>query len=205
VSLIPANLYLYNAEYELAAQARDDASHLLRLKQGLDTIKDQFDVIIIDPPPALGMISLSVLQAATAMVVPVPPSNVDFSSTAHFFTMLKDTLSLMEQRGMPTNYKFVKVLVSKKDERKASHQEISEMMRLVFGSDMLNAQMRDSAEIDNAAANFMTVLELHGPQASRDTYKRAMTFIQAMGSEIELEIRKTWPSHRAALHDQGLI
>ena len=205
ISIIPANLYLYNAEYELAAQAREDASHLVRLRQGLDSIKDEYDVIIIDPPPALGMISLSVLQAVNAMIVPVPPSNVDFSSTAHFFTMLKDTLELLEERGMPTNYKFVKVLVSKKDERKASHQEITDMMGLVFGNDMLKAQMKDSAEVDNAAANFMTVLEQRGPQASRDTYKRALAFIQAVGNEVELEIRKTWPSHREALREKGVL
>jgi len=205
IHLIPANLFLYNTEYELAAQAREDSQHLLRLKEGIDSIKDQFDVILIDPPPALGMIALSVLQAANALLIPVPPSNVDFSSTAHFFTMLNDTITLMEERGIPSNFKFVKVLVSRKDERKQMHHEISEMMRIVYGADMLNAQMKDSAEIDNASTNFMTVLEQTGPSASRETYKRAKAFIQAVGNEVELEIRKTWPSHGKALLNEGLI
>jgi len=97
------------------------------------------------------------------------------------------------------------VLVSKKDERKASHQEITDMMGLVFGNDMLKAQMKDSAEVDTAAANFMTVLEQRGPQASRETYKRALAFIQAVGNEVELEIRKTWPSHHDALREKGVL
>ena len=205
ISLIPANLFLYNAEYELAAAAREDANFLHRLKEGIDTISDQFDVILIDPPPALGMISLSVLQAANALLIPVPPSNVDFSSTAHFFTMLNDTMTLMEERGMSSDFKFVKVVVSRKDERKQTHQEISEMMSIVYGSDMLKAQMKDSAEIDNSATNFMTVLEQTGPTGSRSTYKRARAFIHAVGNEIELEVRKTWPSQIQALQDQGLI
>jgi len=205
IQLIPANLFLYNAEYELAAQAREDAQHLYRLKEGIDSIKDQFDIILIDPPPALGMISLSVLNCANALLIPVPPSNVDFSSTAHFFTMLSDTLSLLEERGMSADYKFVKVLVSRKDERKQSQKDISEMMRIVYGADMLNAQMKDSAEVDNAATNFMTVLEQSAPTGSRGTYKRARAFIQAVGNEIELEVRKTWPSHHEALKNDGLI
>ena len=70
---------------------------------------------------------------------------------------------------------------------------------------MLKAQMKDSAEIDNSATNFMTVLEQTGPTASRGTYKRARAFIHAVGNEVELEVRKTWPSQARALQDEGLI
>ena len=61
IAMIPANLGLYDAEYEFAARmARDSTFVLDRLRDGIDSIKDNFDVILLDPPPALGMISLSV-------------------------------------------------------------------------------------------------------------------------------------------------
>ncbi|MDH5665033.1 MAG: AAA family ATPase [Nitrosopumilus sp.] len=206
IDLIPANLFLYNAEYELAARAaQGDVDYLVKLKEGIETIKADYDIILIDPPPALGMISLSVLNAANALVVPVPPSNVDFSSTAHFFTMLKETMEAMGERGIEIGFNFVKVLISRKDERKSSHQEIAENMRIAYDRDLISTQLKDSAEIENAAQMFMTVLELEKPAASRETYKRALTSVKAVGDEVELEIRKTWPSHHEALVKSGLI
>ncbi|MGR3433975.1 MAG: AAA family ATPase, partial [Shimia sp.] len=65
IALIPANLGLYDAEYEFAARMVRDRSFVLdRLRDGIETISDQFDVILLDPPPALGMISLSAMRAA---------------------------------------------------------------------------------------------------------------------------------------------
>ena len=56
--LVPANLHLYSAEYELAARvARAEPNLLNRLAEGIASIGDHFDVVILDPPPALGTIS----------------------------------------------------------------------------------------------------------------------------------------------------
>ena len=74
IAIVPANLGLYDAEYEFAARmARDPAFILDRLREGVESIADQFDIILLDPPPALGMLSLSVLRAANALLVPAPP------------------------------------------------------------------------------------------------------------------------------------
>ena len=73
--LIPSNLKLYSSEYELAARvARAEPTLLNRLGDGIASIGDHFDVVILDPPPALGTISLSVMRAANALLVPIPPT-----------------------------------------------------------------------------------------------------------------------------------
>ena len=96
IAIVPANLGLYDAEYEFAARmARDPAFILDRLREGVESIADQFDIILLDPPPALGMLSLSVLRAANALLVPAPPNNIDFASTAHFLKMLEATLAVL--------------------------------------------------------------------------------------------------------------
>lgn len=205
IKLIPANLALYNAEYELASKVNGNPDIFNRLRYGIDTIKDRFDVILIDPPPALGMISLSVLRAANALLIPVPPATVDFSSTAHFFSMLYESLDLLNDYGIQTSYKFLKVLASKVNDNKSAHIEISKMMKSVYAENMLEAQIKDSAEIDNANARLMTVYELEKPQSSRDTYNRCLAYLNAVNREVELLIRKTWPSHHNALRQEGLI
>jgi chromosome partitioning protein len=205
LKIIPSNLSLYSIEYQLAARLPGNPAMLDRLRAGIDTIKDAFDIVVIDPPPALGMISLSVLRAANALVVPVRPATIDFGSTAHFFTMLVEALESLSKYGLAANYKFLKVLANDMDEGKSAHTEIAKMMQHVYGRHMLTTLMKDSAEIDNAGGRLMTVFELEGPMTSRTTHQRAKAYLNAVNGEIEFLIRKTWPSHREALRKEGLV
>ena len=206
IALIPANLGLYDAEYEFAARmAREPTFILDRLRDGIATISDQFDVILLDPPPALGMISLSVLRAASALLIPAPPSNIDFSSTAHFLKMMEATLTELSKYGGERSYSFVKILASKMNDQKSAHVAIKRMMDAVFPQDMLQSVLKDSAEIDNATANLSTVYELTGPTTRTETHKRCRVYLDAVGREIETLARKTWPSHHRALRKEGVL
>jgi chromosome partitioning protein len=169
-------------------------------------VSQGFDVVLIDAPPALGMISLSVLNAANALVVPVRPASVDFASTAHFFTMLIQTYESFLQWGMPEpRFKFLKVLNNDMDESKSAHTAISDMMQKVFGTAMLSTIMKDSAEIDNAGARLQTVYELEGPITSRETHNRCKAYLNGVNHELELLVRRTWPSHHERLRKEGLL
>lgn len=211
LQIVPANLSLYEAEYVIAgqaAQARGDAgaAQFMRLRDAIDTISHRFDVVLIDAPPALGMISLSVLNAANALVVPVRPATIDFASTAHFFTMLLQTYSVFVEYGIPEpRFKFLRVLANDVDETKSAHVAIAAMMQEVYGTSMLRTLMKDSAEIDNAGARLQSVYELDGPITSRGTHQRGKAYLNAVNREIEILIRKTWPSHHAALRMEGIM
>jgi len=206
IALIPANLGLYDAEYEFAARlARESGQVLDRLKTGIDTIRDRFDVILMDPPPALGMISLSVLRAADALLIPVPPNNIDFASTGHFLRMMVATLTELARFGDAPDYRFVRIVTTKLAETKGAHLVIKRMMDSVFPGEMLRAVLRDSAEIDNAAANLMTVYEITGPATRTETHRRCRAYLDAVGNEVETLIRRTWPSHHDRLAREGLL
>lgn len=235
VAIIPANLFLYQVEYELAARlARSNSDEDRRqvlgaLRQGISSIKDGmlpfqsdalgerpqadpleklrngFDIILIDPPPALGMISLSVLSTADALIVPCRPATIDFNSTAHFFTMLRESLGELEEHGIDVSFKFMKVLANGVDDGKSAHTRIASMMRQVYGSSMLSTELKDSAEIDNACGRLMTVYESSKPITSREVHRRARTYLDGVSSEIETLIRKTWPSQQENLRREGLL
>jgi len=204
LKLIPANLRLFQSEYELAARMARGGSRLLdRLAQGIASIADQFDVVILDPPPALGSISLSVLRAATALIVPAPPTVMDFASTAAFLAMLDETLEELAARDLAPDLNFIRVVASKVDENKSMQKELLALMRQVFGLAMIRTPMKDSAEIDNVTARLMTVYELDSPMTSRAVRDRCLTYLNGVNEEILLDIRSTWPSHAARLRKEG--
>ena len=206
LDIVPANLGLFNAEYGLATHTREDPHILNRLKTGVASVKSDYDVIIIDPPPALGMLSLSVINAATALIIPLRPSIVDFASTAAFLTMLKSNLSSMIGAGFEVRYYFESLLINNMDDHKGAHKEISKELHGLFPApDIFAAAMKDSAEIDNAGRDMKTVYDLVRPMTSKATHDRCLGYLNAVNLEIENRIRCIWPSHRDALRKQAII
>ncbi len=65
--LCPSNINLAGAEVELVSMM----SREYRLKEKLDILKEQFDYIIIDCPPSLGLITLNSFTAADSVLIPV--------------------------------------------------------------------------------------------------------------------------------------
>ena len=65
--LCPSNIQLAGAEVELVSTI----SRETRLKNSLDTIKDNYDFILIDCPPSLGLLTLNSLTASNTILVPI--------------------------------------------------------------------------------------------------------------------------------------
>lgn len=205
LELIPANLRLFQSEYEIAARmARGQGALIDRLAEGIASISDRFDVVVLDPPPALGAISLSVLRAANALIVPVPPTIMDFSSTAAFLAMLDETIETLAERGLAPQLQFLRFVASKVDENKSMQKELINLMRTMFGHAMVRTPLKDSAEIDNATARLMTVYELDGPVTSSAVRNRCLAYLDGVNAEIEIDIRSMWPSHLGRLRKEAL-
>ena len=204
--LVPANLKLYSSEYELAARvARAEPALLNRLAEGIASIGDHFDVIILDPPPALGTISLSVMRAANALIVPIPPTVVDFTSTTSFLAMLYETMQTLRERNLPVELQWMRLLATRADEQKSIQRELLGLMRNLFSDMLMRPMLKDSAEIDNASARLMTVYDLEHPVTSRETHQRCLTYLNGVNAEIETQIRLTWPSQVQRLRAEGIL
>jgi chromosome partitioning protein len=201
VYLVPSNLHLYRSEYTLAS----GTAKLDRLKEGIDTIAAGFDVVVIDPPPSLGMISLNALYASNALIIPMSLGLLDFYSTVSFIQMLNETLDVIERRVGIVRSKFVKVLMTRVSEGKPVHIQLADHLQASFGTYLMKARMHDSAAVDNAGVMMRTVYELEKTSANRKTLMRATMLFDLVNAEILNLIRATWPSHHKALRAQGLM
>ena len=67
LKLIPSTLDLSGAEVELARQEERE----VRLKNAIEKVKERFDYILIDCPPALGILTVNAFTAANSIIVPM--------------------------------------------------------------------------------------------------------------------------------------
>ncbi|MDX8045459.1 AAA family ATPase [Gracilibacillus sp. S3-1-1] len=67
LELIPATIQLAGAEIELVSTISREA----RLKKAIDSIKDNYDYVIIDCPPSLGLLTINAFTAADTVLIPV--------------------------------------------------------------------------------------------------------------------------------------
>ncbi|WP_175989828.1 ParA family protein [Bacillus sp. Marseille-Q1617] len=67
LTIVPATISLAGAEIELVPTI----SREVRLKKALEKVKDEYDYIIIDCPPSLGLLTINALTASDAVVIPV--------------------------------------------------------------------------------------------------------------------------------------
>ena len=67
VELIPSSMALAAAELELA----DTRDRVMRLKEELVRVKGEYDFVLIDCPPSLGMVTLNALSACDSLIIPI--------------------------------------------------------------------------------------------------------------------------------------
>lgn len=196
VDLIPSNLELFDVEYELAAAGADGQSVLAarfrKLKQGLLDLARNYDVVILDPPPALGTISLAVMQAANALIVPLAATTPDFCSTVQFLSMMDQVIEQLIEAGIEVDYSFIRLLCSKFDAGDPSHDMVRQIMEQSFGPALLPVPILESAEISHAALRMMTVYELEKPIGTARTHKRCRSNLDEAMAQVEQLVKGTW-------------
>ena len=200
IDLIPACLALYEAEIALVLHIAEQATPAARrevfaeLGFGIQTVVDNYDVVLLDSPPALGVISLNVLIAADALLVPTAAKMFDFSSTVQFFRMVRNYVG---QLAPDKSYRWISVLTTLFDQRYDSQKQFVDVMRACFGESVFQRVFFHSAEVINASAQFVGPYEVARPN------RKVLEMMDSVFGEIELSILREWPSKRAVLNARG--
>ena len=201
IDLIPACLALYEAEVAIVVHiAEQDSPEARRaffseLRNGIQTVADRYDVILVDSPPALGMISINVLIAADALLVPSAARMYDFSSTVQFFRMVRNYVG---QIAPDKSYRWISVLTTLFDQRYESQKQFFEVMRTCFGESVFQRVFFHSSEVINSAAQFL------GPYEQPKPARKVLEMMDSVFGEIELAMLRDWPSKRALLNQRGI-
>lgn len=197
IKIIPSCLGLQDAEWDLASTLRegDEAiTHSIhRLRVGISSVLEDFDVILLDPPPALGFLGLNVMAAATGLLVPVPARQLDYLSTIHFFETIQENLEILSNHGTTIDYNFIRVVCSSFSPSKPGEHDMWKMMQATYAGYLLSKPILASEEIKNATQAFRSIYESK-PSASHATYQRCRENLDEVFREVLFQIREQWPS-----------
>lgn len=90
LSVLPSSMPLAAAELELA----DLEDRAFRLKNALDSVKNDFDYIFIDCPPSLGMLTVNALAASDGVIVPMQCEYFSLEGLTQILTTVKQVKRL---------------------------------------------------------------------------------------------------------------
>jgi chromosome partitioning protein len=201
IDLIPACLALYDAEISIVMRVSQQATREQKMaffsefRFGIQSVASGYDVILVDSPPALGMISINVLLAADALLVPSAARMFDFSSTVQFFRMIHTYIAQLDPQK---SYRWISVLTTLFDRRYESQKQFFEVMRACFGESVFQRVFFHSSAVINAAAQFSTPYE----QAKPD--RAVLAMMDGVFGELEFAILREWPSKAGQLSQRGI-
>ena len=148
LELIPSSIRL--SEVEESLYQLDDKEYLLSKK--LKLIKDQYDYILIDCPPSLGLLVDNALFASDSVIIPVDSSYYSYNALTQMLTKINRV----------QKYKKIEIegiLITKLDNRATLSYDIMDKVSELFGDKLFKTTITYSTHIQEAPMHGKSVIE----------------------------------------------
>lgn len=141
VECVPASPDLVGADGDLARVPYKEK----RLQKAVEQLPSRWDFVVIDTPPALGILAFNALGAAQELIAPVEVSTMALAGLAD----LMATVEVVREEQNPA-LKISGLLLCRYDGRTRLAQEVSERLRDRFPELVLDALIRESVRLKEA-------------------------------------------------------
>jgi chromosome partitioning protein len=193
IDLIAAGQCLYNLEFLMPSRQRNEENFEFWrvLERGLDDCMSDYDVILLDTPPSMSYTTVMGLSAAQGLVVPLPPSALDFASTQQFFSIASEVLTgLYRSNNTEKSFSFINVLINKPD-KDAISSSVRQWITASFGGMVLPVEIPKTSAASTATAAQGTAYDLDS-SVNPKTLKRALDEYDKLGDFIEGQMLSVW-------------
>lgn len=205
IDLIGAQLNLYWAEFQIPVWRMQGRGWKLwdALADSLeeDGLLDQYDLIFLDTPPALGYLTINGLAAADMLLVPLGASFLEFDSTGRFFDMLHSTFASIEEaenmaaralgrEGLNFQWDVVRAVITRYDG--AQQAELAALMQAYLGPVLSPHRQDFTALIGQVGEQVNGIYEADYRDFNRETYARGRQTFDATYAAFKRLLLGTW-------------
>ncbi|MEP3635591.1 MAG: AAA family ATPase [Paracoccaceae bacterium] len=214
IDLIGAQLNLYWSEFQIPVwrmAARgwklwDALSDIL----AADGVLDEYDIVFLDTPPALGYLTINGLAAADILLVPMGASFVEFDSTGRFFDMLHSTFQSIEEgenmaaralgrEELRFEWDAVQAVITRFDG--AQQAEMAALIQAYLGPTLCPYRQDYTALIGQAGETVHGIYEADYRDFNRETYARGRATFDETYAAFKKLLIGAW--RRDAQEDAG--
>jgi chromosome partitioning protein len=175
--VLPANLGLAESELILSGKMGRE----LTLRRALRDVKRQHDLVLIDCPPSLGLLTVNALVAADHALI---------SSEAEYFSLqgVEQALEVVElaKESLHPELNWLGVVLNIADMRLVHAREALEQLKDRFGDKLLNSVIRRSVRYAESAERGVSILD-YAPDLGADYLALAEELLERLGLEQERE------------------
>jgi chromosome partitioning protein len=155
----PSRIALAKLEARLVGEI--DAHY--KLKDLLSAVQSDYDVVVIDCPPALGLLTVNALVASTHLLIPIQSSYFALEGTDD----LLETIEKVRSRANP-NLRILGVVITMHDRRTALARDIRSQIDKVFGNKVFRTVITKSVRLEESPAYKESIFKF-APESSGAT------------------------------------
>jgi chromosome partitioning protein len=163
LQVAPARIALAKLEAKLVGEM--DAH--FRLKDRLDPIRDNYEFVVIDCPPTLGLLTANALVASSHLLVPIQSSYFALEGTDD----LLETVEKVRARANP-DLRLLGVLITMHDRRTAIARDIRNQIRAVFGDLVFATVISKSVRLEESPAYKESIFTFAPESSGATEYNR---------------------------------
>lgn len=163
LDIVPSKINLAKLEAKLVG----DFDAIYRLRDRIDQIRSDYDLIFIDTPPTLGLITVNALVAATHVLIPIQSSYFALEGTDD----LLETIEKVRSRPNP-DLDLIGVLVTLFDKRTSLSKDVEAHIRNVFGEKAFKTIITRSVRLEESPAHKETIFSFAPNSSGSIEYKK---------------------------------
>jgi chromosome partitioning protein len=148
LEIVPSKINLAKLEAKLVG----DFDAIFRLRDRIEQIRSNYDLIFIDTPPTLGLITVNALVAASYVLIPIQSSYFALEGTDD----LLETVEKVRARPNP-DLELLGVVVTLFDRRTALSKDVEAQIRAVFGKKTFDTIITRSVRLEESPAHKETI------------------------------------------------
>jgi len=166
VNICPTNINLAGAEIELVSVM----SRELVLKEAIKPIENDYDYIIIDCPPSLGILTINALTASDGIIIPIQGEYYALEG----LTQLVDTINIVKKK-LNKNLSILGVVLTMFDRRTQLTRQVQEEVENYFGDKVFNTHIPRNVRLAEAPSHGVSIIDYDKSSKGAKAYESLAT------------------------------